>query len=447
MLVHLPIGILLIALLLLLLAQWEKLELSRSSMHVILGFGSGMAVLSCLTGYLLSTTGDYDRDAVDLHQWMAIFLTLASLAAWYLYYEYWLRDRVLYLVSLVVFFSLAATGHLGASLTHGSNYLIEPLTAGRQKAFDFSAIQVAEAKYYDDIIAPIFQNRCVSCHGPEKQKGKLRLDQKVFITRGGKTGRAIVPGSAGDSELWHRLTLPKDDDDHMPPKEKEQLTDQEKEVIKKWIDTGADFEKRVSELMGDQLSQLFELSSQHVVADIPTNEVAAPDAAVVNALISEGVSITPVYAGSHYLSVSFISVPVEAQALLPELAKIGKNIVWLKFSGCKLDDQAIALLSSFPHLTRLSLDDTRITDTALVSVAGLTSLVYLNLKGTWITAEGLEKLNSHPRLQEVYLFQTKIDSAERAKLRSGFSKTHLDFGGYQVPSLATDTTVLKAAKK
>src|SRR5436190_16328153 len=87
-------------------------------------------------------------------------------------------------------------------------------------------------------IQPIFADRCVKCHGPEKQKNGFRLDQKTAALRGGDSGKpAIVPGKSGLSPLVLRLTS-KDPEEVMPPKG-EQLAPQQIALIKKWIDAGA----------------------------------------------------------------------------------------------------------------------------------------------------------------------------------------------------------------
>ncbi len=92
------------------------------------------------------------------------------------------------------------------------------------------------------------QARCYSCHGTNKQKGKLRLDQQEFILKGGKDGKVIEPGKADESEMIERMLLPLSDEDHMPPKEKKQLTLNEISLLHWWINTGADFNKKVKEL-------------------------------------------------------------------------------------------------------------------------------------------------------------------------------------------------------
>ncbi len=84
-------------------------------------------------------------------------------------------------------------------------------------------------------IRPIFQQSCVECHGPDKQKGDLRLD-------GPKTaiGESIIPGKPDKSELYKRITLPEDDSDFMPS-EGEPLSQAQTELIRKWIKQGANW--------------------------------------------------------------------------------------------------------------------------------------------------------------------------------------------------------------
>src|SRR5213592_2730876 len=63
----------------------------------------------------------------------------------------------------------------------------------------------AEAKgiTYAKEIKPIFDKSCIKCHGPEKQKGKLRLDSLEAALKGGQDGKVIEPGNSADSMLVH----------------------------------------------------------------------------------------------------------------------------------------------------------------------------------------------------------------------------------------------------
>src|SRR5262245_6322343 len=87
-------------------------------------------------------------------------------------------------------------------------------------------------------VRPILQQRCYSCHGPEKQRSSFRLDRKADALRGGESGRAIVPGKSADSPLIHRATGR--DGSFMPPKG-ERLTAEQVAVLRAWIDQGANW--------------------------------------------------------------------------------------------------------------------------------------------------------------------------------------------------------------
>ncbi len=95
-------------------------------------------------------------------------------------------------------------------------------------------------------IRPILSENCSKCHGPDEKarKGKLRLDTQegALALRDGKA--AIVPGRNKQSELVRRITLKDSDDDHMPPVESgKKLTRQQIEILRRWIDQGAHWQK------------------------------------------------------------------------------------------------------------------------------------------------------------------------------------------------------------
>jgi len=87
-------------------------------------------------------------------------------------------------------------------------------------------------------IQPIFIKRCYECHGPDHQKGDLRLDGKPDVARGGKSEKPFwVVGKSAESQLIERVTLV-EADDQMPPKG-ERLTAEQVRLLRAWIDQGA----------------------------------------------------------------------------------------------------------------------------------------------------------------------------------------------------------------
>lgn len=88
-------------------------------------------------------------------------------------------------------------------------------------------------KYLSDI-QPIFQSKCISCHGGLSKKGGLDLRSLASITRGGNNGPGVKPGQPDQSQVWQSIK-----EGQMPPPNKPQLSADEKQLILKWIASGA----------------------------------------------------------------------------------------------------------------------------------------------------------------------------------------------------------------
>ena len=92
---------------------------------------------------------------------------------------------------------------------------------------------------YAKDIKPIFEKSCFKCHGPEKQKGKLRVDSLQAALKGGED-KVIEPGNSAKSILVHNVSRVGDEDDWMPPTDKgDPLTKSQVGLIRAWIDQGA----------------------------------------------------------------------------------------------------------------------------------------------------------------------------------------------------------------
>ena len=103
---------------------------------------------------------------------------------------------------------------------------------------------VIQAPDFHREVRNILERSCISCHGAESQKGGLRLDTLSLAKEGGDSGPAIVPGNKEESLLLERVHLPVDDDEIMPPKEGP-LSAEFKDILNRWIETGANWPKGV----------------------------------------------------------------------------------------------------------------------------------------------------------------------------------------------------------
>ena len=125
-----------------------------------------------------------------------------------------------------------------------------PLTLGivtcaflaRAAEVDISKLPAASDKKgvtYAKDIKPIFEKTCFKCHGPEKQKGKFRVDSLEAALKGGEDGKVIEPGNSAKSTLVHAVAR-LNEDDAMPPADKgTPLTKEQVGLIRAWIDQGA----------------------------------------------------------------------------------------------------------------------------------------------------------------------------------------------------------------
>ncbi len=143
-------------------------------------------------------------------------------------------------------------------------------------------------------VQPLLAETCYSCHGPEKQKGELRLDNLEAFKKGGESGAVITAGDPVKSSLLTRTTLPADHDDIMPPKG-DPLKKEQTDLINKWIAEGANF----GEWKGD--------ATAAGPAEVKLPEVPAADAAVLEKVRGTGALAMPLAQGINLLDVSFQS--------------------------------------------------------------------------------------------------------------------------------------------
>lgn len=451
LMVHLPIGILLVGCIIQLLAHKKRFSSLQPAVPFIIFLGMIFAVLSCITGYLLSQTGDYSEDLVTRHQWFGISLALTSIILFLIYRRKGSNYRLILAVTITLVLLIFITGHLGGSLTHGSTYLTDALFQDEQQKEAIPPIaDVPEAILYADVIQPLLAARCVTCHGPDKKKGKLRLDAPEFIMAGGEDGKAVVAGHHDEGELPRRILLPIENEDHMPPKEKIQLTSNEIELLKWWITNGANFHKKIKDIPQDAkikpvLTALASGNSDDTesLTILPANPVPHADSSVLAKLKFAGVNPVPITTNSNYLSLSVISAVQPIDTIIHLLSGIKNQLLILNLGNSSLNDQHMSVIASLKNVRRLYLNNTLVTDKGIALLNNNDQLTYLNLVGTNVDGTGLEELKPLKNLKYVFLYKTKIDGKEWVKLKQLMPEISFDSGGYVVPTLATDTIEVK----
>lgn len=281
-----------------------------------------------------------------------------------------------------------------------------------------SGVRAAEPVDFQRQVQPILERSCVQCHGPEKQKGKLRLDSGEALQKGGENGPPITPGKPEESDFYHRVTLDSGHEDVMPPKGKaEHLSAAETEVLKRWITEGAPWPKGVVAIASKAAGAMS-------VGPAPS----AAELAARTELAKYGVRVRPVAGGLNWVRVSFRSVATELpDDVWPKLALL-TNTVELDLGGVKLSDEQLAHVAALSNLAVLNLSQTPVSDAALDSVAKLEKVTTLNLYGTRITDAGLAKLAALKDLKQLFLAETGTTPAGVAALKAALPKLRVEEG-------------------
>ena len=445
--VHLPIGILLLACLFELFARSSRYTDYRPVIQTMIFWGMLSAVAAVVSGLLLEGSGEYEEEFVQPHEWSGISSAVLSIILYILYRKN-VKRNFIRVVTVFLLVMVGITGHLGGTVTRGPEFLTEPFTQSSNKTITINPIpNIQNVVAFNDVVQPILKEGCYNCHGPNKQKGKLRFDEKEAIIKGGKNGKTVVAGKPEDSEMIKRLLLPVEHEDHMPPKNKPQLTKQQISVLQWWVNTGADFNKKVIDLKQSEnikpvllAMETGTVAPESEITEVPEEPVNAGDSSVIRKLAAEGVMVMTVARNSNYLSASFVTAGNKADTLVKLLQPLKKQLITLKLDQSNINDSTLTAISDLSNLRRLQLSNTTISDQGLVKLKKLNDLGSLNLVGTRVTANGVMQIKDLKSLKYLYLYKTSITAAEREELKKNFPETTLDFGNYSLPMLATDTT-------
>lgn len=426
LIVHLPIGFLLLATLFELISYNKKYEHLKSAVSFSLLLGFIAAMLACIFGYILSLSGDYDVVALNRHKNAGIVLALTSGVLYVIssgIFNNTIEIKRSIFTALCVFtiVLVSYTGHQGGTLTHGSEYLsIETL----QNQPRVKPSSVEEAMIFEDVIHPILVQRCSQCHSAGKMKGELSMKTLLDLKKGGKTGPAVVAGSIGKSELYNRITLDPEHEKYMPADGKTPLTKSEVALLEWWIEKAMAVEgKKMSELKHSPaitalISSYLKIGStgnadMSVNPSYPVSNPAIPvfsNLKLLDSLRSMGLNIRIMQHQPLMLDVTLQGGKgSQIASMKPGLKSIAGNIVWLNLSDNKLIDSDLDFLPLLINLEKLRLEKNPVTDKLIPVISRLKHLEAVNLNETAFTKAGVEQLKKMPSLKRVY--EWKIASA------------------------------------
>ncbi|MBB2147589.1 c-type cytochrome domain-containing protein [Pedobacter gandavensis] len=418
MILHFPIVLLMLAMLMECFRFKEvylKEPLYQSFTTGLLLSGALFSAVTAIMGLLLSKEEGYSGKLLDWHQWSGLGLVfMASLI-------YWSRNTSWYKVSLaragavLTIVCLILAGHYGASLTHGDNFVMEPVTAKNE----LPKVALAQAKVFEDVILPIFTQKCLSCHNLEKAKGSLMLDNAISLQKGGKSGKLFVPGKPEISLLLERIHLPMDDKKHMPPKGKNQLTVEEMAVLKLWIKGNAEVKKKVIDLPAQDSLRIVAATFLGGSGAAETKyDFAGADGETIKKLNNNYRIVYSLSKESPALAVNIYNKSVYKPEALKELEAVKKQIVSLEMKGLPVRDEELKTIAGFENLNALNLNFTNIKGAGLKDLLVLANLKSLSLSGTKVTYSSIKPIMRMKSLEKLTLWNTGLSDEELQKLQS-----------------------------
>ncbi len=390
------------------------------------------AAFSALMGLFLSKEDGYDPSLIQWHKWSGVSISFMT-SLWYAY-----RDKIKnsnWLHNSITVFSLVAiifTGHQGSEISHGANFLLAPIMPEKQQ----QKVLMENAVVYTNMVQPILQSKCYSCHNAKKASGQLVMETASLLLKGGKNGKLWDSTAADYGLLLSRLHLPLDSKNHMPPSGKPQLTDQELQILSSWIKSGASFNAK--------LINLPESDTLRIIANIIFNTIetddydfAAADEKKIKNLNTNYRLVSPLAKESPALNAEFFSAPSYLPAQLKELLAVKEQVVSLSLYKMPVKDDELKIISQFSNIRKLNLSFTNITGASLNELSKLKELRQLSLSGTAIKKEDILKLSSLKNLSHIFIWNTTLTETDIIVLKQSMKDVDFEKG------FKGDTTYLK----
>jgi uncharacterized membrane protein len=382
--------------------------------------------LTAATGWFLHEEGGYG-EIVEWHERGGIALAFIALLAGI---GFWRRSALYPWMIWLGLLVLVPTGHLGATLTHGEDFLLEPWLKEEQPSSEAPATDPANEPQGDgeasageetpgaepvplefaDVL-PIFEARCTKCHGEKKQRGGLALNTLESVLSGGEMdGPAVVFGDPDSSPLLTHILLPLEHDDHMPPESKPQPSEAEVAWLRAWI-AGEPAPGSAPLLLKDApASDAPEVEESSPAAGEGLDSGQAAEA--IDALKRGMAHVQPLSVGDDSLWIELSASSMDREDLRARLMTLAPVIAELSFAGFDATAVDLELCGDLPRLVRLDLRRLQIPEGAPLDLAPLTrskSLRVLNLAGTPLPADALQVVAGLESLERVFLWGTGLE--------------------------------------
>jgi len=423
LMLHFPIVLLIISL----ISYWVPENYAEGYGWELIRLAAALsALLSAIMGMLLSIEQADKGDTLVYHKWMGISLAIIAWALYSFHKKIVGNKVVAKTISVVSVFVLLVTGHLGANLTHGENYLTGPILSSQKKIID-----PEQARIFPDIIFPVFKEKCGGCHQSGNRKGGLSLNDSATILAGGKSRKTLVTGDLLQSLLITRLHLPLGDKKHMPVTAKPQLSTEELNLIESWVKAGAPFTQKLKERATTDSLRLFAdvyIKTQTGVENETAYDFKEANPATINKLNNNYRVIKQLGKNSPALAVSFFGKAMYSAEKLKELDPLKEQIIHLNLAKMPVNDEQVKWIITLPNLRRLNLNYSDITDQSMPLLSAMKKLESLSVSGTAISMQGLNTLVTNKKITEIFVWDSKIKSDEVLSLQQKNPQVTIETG-------------------
>ncbi|MEX0882254.1 MAG: c-type cytochrome domain-containing protein, partial [Cyclobacteriaceae bacterium] len=246
------------------------------------------AGMAALMGLFLSLEEGYGGPALNWHKWSGASIVFLASIMYFIREKKWYRQNLARGGASIMGLTIILAGHFGAALTHGEDFIFGPILQAR-----IINVPIEEAVVFDHLVMPILEKKCNSCHNESKAKGELIMTDRESILKGGKSGKLFEPGDIHQSLMIERLSLPMEEEEHMPPSGKPQLTKEEKLLLELWIQNKADFEMRVLALPENDSLRLISTNLLNPTPEEKVYDFDMPDVNLLKSLNNEYRVIRP----------------------------------------------------------------------------------------------------------------------------------------------------------
>jgi uncharacterized membrane protein len=423
---HLPIGIFTLLFIVQIFRKKLQFENSDKVVTFLADICATTACVSAVSGLILAAEDkNVASEALTWHKYGGGAFALLT----YLFSLYFskINDVFQSLILAIGLILLIVTGHNGATMTHGEDFLKFKID---NDAVVTNAINV-DSSIYRNVIHPILESKCIGCHNTSKQKGNLLMIDSISLFKGGESGTALIAGQAANSLLFKRMLLPESHEEHMPPIGKAQLTFSEVQLIEAWINNGASYRHQLDDISSDStfytlVKSLYD--EREVLNKIYPFKAVSPK--VVSKLNTPYRKVYPLYHNSPALAAVYLLSSEFKSESLNELSTIKDQIVEINLNKMPLDDKSTILFQQFKNLEKLYLNTTKITNDGIKNLTKLNNLHSLSIANTKVD-KGIEKyLGEIKSLKNIFLTNTDIDPTTIEQWRQKYPKINIVYEDY-----------------